>query len=314
MSNNINTGILILAFNRPKSFGKLTQDILNTSNQNIFISIDGGSGAKHLQVKKLANEFKKLYPSRIQLNIMNTNHGVRFGVMKGIDWFYNNIKYGIILEEDLEILIENPDKLFNSIFKFLNTNENCVFNFSTFINKSNQSTNSESNLTFYRNQDFYMWGWAAHRSTWTDFKKSLNKNYISDFLRVTTNLNISEKIYWYAINRLVSKRQIDSWGYSFLFYSSVKKKLYVPSKAIVRNIGLLEGSNYSKLSFFHNDLKNSLSEKFILQNQGIKIVNANRIIFEKNRKVRHNINNYSTIKAIFWNVIPVRHFLKKIKK
>ena len=245
---------------------------------------------------------------------MSENHGLRRGVIKGIDWFFENVEIGIILEEDLEILTTNPQNLFSSMFEFLNFNCDTVINLSTFTTVKNPQAFEKNSLVFYEVQDFYMWGWAAHKRVWEGFKGNLSSDDFKQFLKTIPIFKIRERIYWIAIYRLVMKRQIDSWGYSFLFYALVHQTLYVPSKPIVRNNGFLVGANYSKFSFFDKDLKNISAGMFCVTDTSLNICDQNRLVFERNKKIRHNITNYSTLKAIFWNVFPIRRFLKKIKR
>jgi hypothetical protein len=310
-----NSGILFLAFNRPESLHKLVEDVLKTTEIDIYISIDKANSERNIQVREIATRFKKNYPNRVNLNIMVKNHGVRLGVIKGIDWFFNNVEYGIILEEDLEILVKNPNDLFVLIINFLKANKNSVFNLSTFVNMNEQLKKGNNDIGFYKNQDFYMWGWATHKTVWSDFKINIdNKNNIVSFIKSIPKFAVHEKIYWLSINRLIGIRQIDSWGYSFLFYSTIKSNLYTPSKSIVRNVGLYAGSNYSKLSIFNQDLKNINIKKYFVSNKKLKILEYNKILFRRNKKIRHNINYYSIAKAVFWNIIPIRNYIKKIKK
>ena len=307
-------GVLILAFNRHKSFSRLIECLLTNTSQEIFISVDGGCTKDNEQVRNLANAFKNKYPTKIHINLMSENHGLRRGVIKGIDWFFENVEIGIILEEDLEILTTNPQNLFSSMFKFLNFNCDTVINLSTFTTVKNPQAVENNSLVFYKNQDFYMWGWATHKTVWEGFKSNLSSNNFKQFLKTIPMSKIRERIYWIAINRLVMKRQIDSWGYSFLFYSLVHQTLYVPSKPIVRNNGFLIGANYSKFSFFDKALENTSAGRFHVTENSLKICGQNEFVFERNRKIRHNITNYTTLKAIFWNLFPIRRFLKKIKK
>ena len=303
MTEDDKVGVLILAFNRPESFSRLIECLLANTSQEIFISVDGG-----------CTKDNELVRTKIHINLMSENHGLRRGVIKGIDWFFENVEIGIILEEDLEILTTNPQNLFSSIFKFLNFNYDTVINLSTFTTFKHSQAAENNSLIFYKNQDFYMWGWATHKTVWECFKRNLSSNNFKKFLKTIPILKIKERIYWIAINRLVMKRQIDSWGYSFLFYSLVHQTLYVPSKPIVRNNGFLVGANYSKFSFFDKDLENTSAGSFCVTDNSLNICDQNRLVFERNRRIRHNITNYSTLKAIFWNAFPIRRFLKKIKR
>jgi hypothetical protein len=307
-------GILILAFDRHESFNKILLNLLKNTKYKIFISIDGGRSLENHKVKKIAENSKKLYPERIELNSMKENNGVKFGVIKGIDWFFSNVDCGVILEEDLEILVKNPQTLFETFQKFFTFEKKSVINLSTFSYIKNIDPENKTHLKFYKCQDFYMWGWATHKNVWLEFKLNLSKIRINQFLKALPRSNMREKIYWIAIHRLVNKRQIDSWGYPFLFYSTARHRILVPSQPIVRNIGLSKGSNYSKASFFHHDLKNLNAKSFTVKKDMMKIMDQNIEAYIKNKKIRHNINYYSTLKALLWNIIPIRHLLKKIKK
>ena len=181
MTKDDKVGVLILAFNRPESFSRLIECLLTNTSQEIYISVDGGCTKNNEQVRNLANAFKNKYPTKIHINLMSENYGVRRGVIKGIDWFFENVEIGIILEEDLEILVTNPQNLFSSMFKFLHFNCDTVINLSTFKTIKNPQAFENNSLVFYKNQDFYMWGWATHKTVWEGFKRNLSSNNFKQF-------------------------------------------------------------------------------------------------------------------------------------
>ena len=164
--------ILILAHNRPESFKKLLTDCLAIKNAEIWISIDRGNCKKNIEVIQMAEE-KSLSHSSIHLQISDNNLGVRDGVYYGIDWFFNNIDRGVILEEDLKI---NNKALINLYSKITDVEFN-VINLSCF----DKYKVLDDSINLSKVLDFYMWGWLSNSSTWNDFKLYRSKNIFDYF-------------------------------------------------------------------------------------------------------------------------------------
>ena len=97
--------ILILAYNRFDKFYKCITILYENGARNFYVSIDGPKNNFDIKEQNKIYNFCKENNLRIDLkiNILKKNYGCRLGPIKGISWFFNNNKYGVILEDDVVI-------------------------------------------------------------------------------------------------------------------------------------------------------------------------------------------------------------------
>ena len=96
--------ILILGYNRPDYLKNQLGFLKDQRYTNLYIAIDGpvpDNRQDELLVKEcreLAIDAKEW--SGAKLLFSDTNSGCYLGVTKAIDWFFENVEFGIILEDD----------------------------------------------------------------------------------------------------------------------------------------------------------------------------------------------------------------------
>jgi len=243
----LNTPILITAFNRPDHTQQVFDVIRKVKPKYLFVSIDGGrsieENEKITQTKKIFEnidwncEFKTLY--------LTENVGCKLGVSGGIDWFFDHIEYGIILEDDC---VPSTDFLFlTEILLEKYKNQNDIFMIGGH-NMLSHITKQEQNSYFFTPFPF-IWGWATWKRAWiqrdldiTNFESFIQSNKM-DSLKIN---NASKK---YLINKFVNVRngKIDSWAYGW-FYTMLKNQAYsITFKTnLIVNIGFGEESTHTK--------------------------------------------------------------------
>ena len=302
--------ILILAHNRPRSFKKLLKQCLSIKNAQIWISIDKGSCNNNIKVIEIAKENKESH--LIHLQVSDKNLGVRDGVYFGIDWFFNNVDEGVILEEDLKI---NNIALIN-LDNRISYKEFDVINLSCFDKQPIQ----DNSFNLSRVPDFYMWGWVSNKDIWDEFK-TYRLNYIFDYFPHNFFLKLGPLYYfqWVLTAHLLKRGDIDSWGYRFLFFVIFKNKLvFRTSPPVAINNGLDEGANYSRFTLKKSELV-SMSKPELLNydsklNTNLYKTELSNSDFKYAHNIRHNITFYQTIKAFFWIIFPFRSSIKNIFK
>ncbi len=171
MKKDINTVILIFAFNRPYHLNNLLVSLnQNKESKNLPIKIflDGPRNNKDkCNLKKIVKIIKKNKLNLPNLVIVKRrkNFGSKFNIINGISHSFKKYDSAIILEDDLVL-----DKYFLkfmlfSLKKFKNKNK--VFHISGFSFLNNPNNNG-TYFTRYMN----CWGWA----TWADRWIKLNTN------------------------------------------------------------------------------------------------------------------------------------------
>ena len=215
-----NIPVLILGYNRPFHIKKLINSLRKIKPKRIYVSLDGSK--KNLEdikkselVKKQVNKIN--WDCVIKKNYNSKNLGCRESVSKGIEWFFNNNKFGIILEDDCI-----PNQSFFDFCHVINQ-----------LYKNNKKIFSISGSNFFNGKikdDYYFskyphcWGWATWSRAWKDYDYNLsfwNKWKKTKSWKLLHTNNIERK-YWEKIFDKVKKEKIDSWAY--VWTCSVWKK------------------------------------------------------------------------------------------
>ncbi|WP_440915362.1 glycosyltransferase family A protein [Candidatus Pelagibacter sp.] len=231
-----NIPILILGYNRPTHIKKLIISLRNIKPKKIYICLDGSK--KNIEDIKKCNLVKKEinkinWKCVVKKKYNNLNLGCKLSVGKGIEWFFSNNKFGIILEDDCI-----PNRSFFHFCLLMNK-----------LYKNNKKIFSISGSNFYNGKidnDYYFskyphcWGWATWSRAWKHYDKNLKfwpkwkktKNWNS------FHSNLIEKNYWEKIFNKVKSGEIDSWAYIWTFSVWRKRGLtIIPKKNLIKNIG-----------------------------------------------------------------------------
>ena len=205
--------VLILAYNRFDKFFKCITTLNEQGIKKIFISIDGPRNnfdvINQEKIKRFCRENSLALD--IKINHLKYNNGCRLGPIKGITWFFNENKYGVILEDDV-ILSRNCIESFYFLLLDNDKNNNymSISSFNEFTNKQFESIYS---IPVWRS-----WGWATWSDKWHEHLNFSNKvrNYNlfqlynllpSDFRSIETVKHVKAS----QLNLL------DAWDYEFNF-------------------------------------------------------------------------------------------------
>ena len=96
---------LIIAYARPEGVRRLILSCITAGVDRVFVSLDGPANEQadfaREEILKVLHEFSML----VQINVRKlvSNQGVGLGVLGAIDWFFENVDAGVVLEDDLEL-------------------------------------------------------------------------------------------------------------------------------------------------------------------------------------------------------------------
>ena len=212
--------VLVLGYNR---FDKLTRCISTLEKQglrNIYVSIDGPKNDYDKNIQKKIINFcsRRTAELDIKLKNLDKNYGCRNAPIKGISWFFEENKYGVILEDDV-IVSKKCIQLFSYLLE-KNSFQKDVMSISSF----NEFTNKEIE-SIYSVSVFRSWGWATWAEKWKlhlEFSKKIKDfsiwqiyNLLPEELR---SINTAEIIKSCQLNLL------DAWDYEFNFSHIVNNK------------------------------------------------------------------------------------------
>lgn len=231
----MNTPVLLLLYNRPNYTKKLIKNLSFIKPKKIFVSIDGPiNDSDKLKIRSVRNVVKKkiTWKSKIKFKINKKNLGCRKAVSEAISWFFDQVKFGIILEDD--ILPSNF--FFDFCSKLLiKYSKNKKISMITGFNPIN-SENLE-NISYFASNNFPIWGWATWQDRWKKYNPNINKKNIKalyknqkkeiGFLQAFFNYNkfISNKYHWY-----------DTWDIQWVFLCmKLKSYCITPQTNLVFN-------------------------------------------------------------------------------
>jgi hypothetical protein len=246
----LQTPVLFLVFNRPDTTSQVFEAIRKAKPPRLYVAADGprvnraGEAERVAKVRKIATavdwscELKTLF--RIE------NVGCQFGPRGGIDWFFDNEEYGIILEDDClpsqsffwfceEMLEQYRDD--KSIMAITGTNitKGLAFDADYFFSKY-----------------ALMWGWATWRRAWKKYDPDLahwNNLRRSGWLKDLNLGGLAFEYTWKKIFDQTSQLRNDAtwWDYQWIYSCWVNSGLTVaPALNLIRNLGYSSDATHTK--------------------------------------------------------------------
>ncbi len=233
------TPVLFIVFNRPETTAKVFSEIRKVRPTKLFIASDGPK-KNDVREKNLCKEVRKIvakvdWPCEVNRLYRNSNFGCKKAVSSAIDWFFDNVSEGIILEDDC---LPNPSFFTfceKMLAKYRHNKRVMHISGDNFLPKQMQRKDS-----FYFSKYGHVWGWATWKRAWEKYDVNINLwpkvKKTKNFLNIFSNL--VERLYWAIIFEAVYKGQIGTWDYQWLFtlwnYHGVAVS---PGINLVKNIG-----------------------------------------------------------------------------
>jgi glycosyltransferase involved in cell wall biosynthesis len=241
----MNTPVLLLAYNRPEQTGRVLQRLRECGVTNIFVSADGPKSktdrVKTDEVKSCINRHSSII-SHSQSS--EHNLGCKKAVITGVNWFFDNVEEGIILEDDC-LPNEHFFAFSNDLLSRYREERNIWM-----ISGNNPLGSWEAQGNHFFSRIGHIWGWATWKDRWDDFRPELP--YIQSFIDNQgfekafgpTRLAQSRK----ELTLKAKSGEIDTWDYQWMAQILTENGLaVVPSQNLVQNIGFEStGTNLTK--------------------------------------------------------------------
>ena len=242
------TPILLLVFNRPAHTRKMWEVIRQLKPKNLYVVGDGARNTHHedagkcQQVQAIFQEID--WDCNFRSIFRQENEGCGRGVANAISWFFSQVPYGIILEDDclpdasffpfcaemLQCYAENQEVMFIS--------GNCRF-------APNDLAGKESSYHFLRTSG--IWGWATWQRAWQNFDYEM-QDFETSLPAIKALFSNKEAEIWEARFREIYKQnRQDVWDYQW-HYSVFKHEglCIVPNVNLVQNVGFDEEATHTK--------------------------------------------------------------------
>lgn len=290
MKNYKDIPLLLLVFNRPDTTKILVNKLRKIKPKNIFISQDWPRNIEDLkqilEVRKIFNLID--WDCKIKYLYRDKNLWCYNAVVWWIDWFFENIDFWIILEDDC---IPN-----NSVFEFCYKINDIYKDNSKIwlISLSNYLTESKIKEDFlFTKHNPLLWWWATWKDRWIFFKQN---NDIRKKLK-SWNLKIDEK-WFFKKKSIITYMNWWFWDsdlYMVCYFNNLKT--IVPKYNLISNIWYIWEHN-SRPWKYHN-----------LKSIEINFDNIKKIDIIQNNDYNNEMINFIRKMYIYWEV---EKFLIKI--
>ncbi len=257
VSQPLKTPILLLIFNRPHTTRQVFQKIREVKPQKLFVAADGprlyvpADEKNCAETRRIVGEID--WDCEVKYLFRKENLGCGKGVSAAINWFFEQVEEGIILEDDCL-----PDV---SFFRFCGEllekyrTDDRVKHISghSLLNKPDGYTAS-----YFFSHYCTIWGWATWKRAWKLYQfnlaiadiDQLKEKYLRQNNR-SLNINALESYFRKSI-----KQKVDTWDYQW-FYTVVNNMglAAIPIQSLVENIGFDEFATHTKKRKKHLTVK-----------------------------------------------------------
>ena len=236
----LNTPILFLVFNRLDTTKQVFQEIRKAKPKQLFIAADG---PRTKQEKEKTDAVRRYildnidWPCKVEKLFRKENKGCKKQTIGAIDWFFENVEQGIILEDDVlpsQDFFKFHEELLEKYKNEDRIKAICGVNFLGEINTK------ESYL--FSKIFFSSWGFSTWKRAW-NYNEEKIRNAVKSKKRISS----------YKIHDIILKKKINdslrgrtsSWAYLFNAQNIIEDTLIIiPSKNLAKSIGFIKESTH----------------------------------------------------------------------
>lgn len=228
-----NLPVLIICYARTKRVINLLNQLDQIGISSIYIAIDGPKDSFIAELQTQLFDFLETLPlhrrNSIKLWRRENNLGVAVSVITAIDWFFDHVESGAIVEDDLEIDNSFFPYLKMSLETFRHNSEIMLISGNS-LPQSNFNTDSLQLVNYPQT-----WGWGTWKDRWTQIRESA---YGSSRLHVKNSLSPIHNFWTYGTKRVL-RGQIDTWDIPLaLFMFETSTFSILPPVNLVSNVGV----------------------------------------------------------------------------
>jgi hypothetical protein len=283
MTNFTNTTpILFVVFNRPETTIKVFDAIRQARPQQLFVAADGprterpGEAEKCAETRKIAIAVD--WPCEVKTLFREHNLGCRKAVSSAVNWFFENVEEGIILEDDC---LPHPDffRFCNELLDYYRHDERVMH-----ISGNNfQFGRKRGEASYYFSRYAHIWGWASWRRAWQYYDADLKSLDITVLKNTFSSGRMINR--WMEILQKVKDRNpyFNTWDFQWSYKLFEHKGLAVtPNVNMISNIGFGSGTHtLKKDSVFAEMPVSSIEKELIHPSDKIPDEAADNIVFER---------------------------------
>jgi hypothetical protein len=228
----MNIPVLVMAFNRPELLRNCLESLQDQGVENLYIALDGPRSdlerAKCDEVLQIAESFRN--STSLKILTRSRNLGCYLGVISNLDWFFSEVSFGIVIEDDCII----DKKFFEDVLDFQSQLSDHIRDGVGMITAHNPFRKSEAP---FNSEYSFIQGWAISSKVWQSVRPQLLKVTFPS-LRPSAKRAFWENIYWWSNATRAKIGGVDTWdgAFSYAMYS-LGLKCLVPAQNQIANYG-----------------------------------------------------------------------------
>ena len=259
-NENFNTPILLIVWRRPEKTLRVIEKIKQINAKILYVACDGYKEKDFHTINKVEETRKIINDSinwdcKIKKLFSDHNQGCKNGVSNAINWFFQNEREGIILEDDC---LPHLDFFYfcEKMLKKYRTDERIW----SITGQNIQNGIWHGDSSYYFSKYSHCWGWASWKRCWENYDKNIKSwpNYKKlDLLSNFFEKKRAQK-YWVKIfDNIYYNNSPDTWDYQWTYACLINSGLTViPNKNLVENIGFDIEATHTKTEVFNTKILN----------------------------------------------------------
>lgn len=297
---SFSTPILLIVFNRPATTAQVFSVIKKLQPKNLFISLDAPRGTEDLDACDAVDKTVKNIDWDCNVHYLNSEHnlGLKVAVPRAINWFFDQVEEGIILEDDCL-----PDLSFFTYCAELLSRyryDERIWH----ISGNYFQTKTNGKYDYYFSHIAHIWGWATWKRAWLnydikmpDFPDFVANNYLNEFF----SSRLARQFWLYVFNK--NYLNLDNtwdfqWSYALMRHQALAIN---PTVNLISNLGFGADATHSIQS-------NSPHANLATQAINLPLRHPTLIIADRQADdfiMRHNF-------AVTWHNFFLKHLLRKL--
>ncbi|RZL69863.1 MAG: nucleotide-diphospho-sugar transferase [Pedobacter sp.] len=263
MKDNFSIPILLMMFNRPEDTLKVFLKIREIKPKLLFISSDGPRKNYPSDIEACEKCLKIIdmidWDCEVKTLVRKVNLGCGVAPAQAITWFFNHVKMGIIIEDDVI-----PDISFfgfceRMLLKYEDNEKVMHISGCYFLN----SFTKPSKQSYYFTKHVHVWGWATWSRAWEHYCYNLSDYKMIESKKVLRNYYGAHYIFWRDIYLSIKNGRRDIWDYQWMYAIFKNSGIAInPNKNLTKNIGFNQDATHTtnEDSIFNKVELESLSE------------------------------------------------------
>lgn len=232
--------LLLLIFNRPKALQQVMHALRKVKPRFLYIAADGPRPEK-VGEKEITEAARQValsidWACEVKTLFREENLGCRLAVSGAIDWFFENVDSGVILEDDCV-----PDASFflfaAELLEYYRHDERIM----AITGKHHGAAGLQHSKSYFFSRYNHCWGWASWRRAWQRYDHDMAQwpgLRGTEWLLDVGSGSHAFCRHWTKLFDSAYAGKIDSWAYRWTFSCWAQSALSVlPTRNLVSNIG-----------------------------------------------------------------------------